>query len=49
LDWHFRKNRREKEKKNAKKAQSRAWYYILSDWIQFEELEDLEDRGKKNT
>lgn len=43
LDWHFRHNRREKA--NARKALSRKWYYDLSDWIQFEEVEDLEERG----
>jgi pre-mRNA cleavage complex 2 protein Pcf11 len=46
LDWHFRQNRREKD--SAKKAQSRKWYYDVSDWIQFEEIEDLEDRGQLN-
>jgi len=44
LDWHFRYNRRQKA--TAKKALSRKWYYDLSDWIQFEEIEDLEERGK---
>jgi hypothetical protein len=43
LDWHFRQNRREKG--NSKKALSRKWYYDLSDWIQFEEIEDLEERA----
>lgn len=44
LDWHFRQNRRERD--SARKAHSRPWYYDVSDWIQFEEIEDLEDRGK---
>ncbi|ODN00140.1 Pre-mRNA cleavage complex 2 protein Pcf11, partial [Orchesella cincta] len=43
LDWHFRQNRREKA--NARKALSRKWYYDMSDWIQFEEIEDLEERA----
>lgn len=43
LDWHFRQNRRERD--SARKAHSRPWYYDISDWIQFEEIEDLEDRG----
>lgn len=43
LDWHFRQNRRDKD--SARMAQSRKWYYDISDWIQFEEIEDLEDRG----
>lgn len=43
LDWHFRQNRR--GKKNARVANSRKWYYSLSDWKNYEELEDLEERG----
>lgn len=43
LDWHFRQNRRDRD--NVRKAQSRKWYYDVSDWIQFEEIEDLEERG----
>jgi len=38
LDWHFRQNRREKDEIN--KAHSRSWYYILQDWIQYEELSE---------
>ncbi|KMQ93559.1 pre-mrna cleavage complex 2 protein pcf11 [Lasius niger] len=44
LDWHFRQNRRERD--SARKAHSRPWYYDISDWIQFEEIEDLEDRAQ---
>ena len=40
LDWHFRMKRREKD--NAKKAKSRAWYYPTRDWIVSEEIEDEE-------
>ena len=38
LDWHFRQNKREKEEIN--KAQTRAWYYKLSEWIQYEEISE---------
>lgn len=49
LDWHFRQNRRERDSK--RKAHSRKWYYNRSDWIQYEEIEDAEERGesKKNS
>jgi hypothetical protein len=42
LDWHFRQNRRQKE---SGRKQSRGWYYSLSDWMQYEETEDPEERG----
>jgi pre-mRNA cleavage complex 2 protein Pcf11 len=38
LDWHFRMKRREKE--NAKRAQSRKWYFEQADWIISDEIED---------
>ena len=38
LDWHFRQNKKEKDEVN--KAHSRAWYYILMEWIQYEELSE---------
>ncbi|CAH1140150.1 unnamed protein product [Phyllotreta striolata] len=44
LDWHFRQNR--KGKRNSRIATSRKWYYSLSDWKNYEELEDLEEREK---
>ncbi|XP_034938196.1 uncharacterized protein Pcf11 isoform X2 [Chelonus insularis] len=44
LDWHFRQNRRERDP--TRKAHSRPWYYDIPDWIQFEEIEDLEDRAQ---
>ncbi|KAK9738323.1 CID domain [Popillia japonica] len=44
LDWHFRQNR--KGKRNIRKASSRRWYYSLSDWKNYEEIEDLEEREK---
>lgn len=44
LDWHFRQNR--KGKKNIRKASSRKWYYSLADWKNYEEIEDLEEKGQ---
>lgn len=44
LDWHFRQNRRDRD--SARKAHSRKWYYDVADWIQYEEIEDLEERGE---
>ncbi|XP_063537614.1 pre-mRNA cleavage complex 2 protein Pcf11 [Cydia strobilella] len=44
LDWHFRQNRRERD--SARRAHSRHWHYDLADWVQYEELEDLEEREK---
>ena len=41
LDWHFRVKRREKD--NAKKAESRRWYFEKVDWIISDEIE--EDKG----
>lgn len=46
LDWHFRQNR--KGKRNIRVAASRKWYYSLADWKNYEELEDLEERGNIN-
>lgn len=34
LDWHFRMNRKEKQK--LKKAMSRTWFYTTEEWIKFE-------------
>lgn len=44
LDWHYRQNRRERD--SARRAHSRKWYYEVSDWIQYEEIENLEEREK---
>lgn len=44
LDWHYRQNRRERD--SARRAHSRKWYYDVSDWIQYEEIENLDDREK---
>ncbi|GAB6025905.1 hypothetical protein CHUAL_011877 [Chamberlinius hualienensis] len=44
LDWHFRQNRREKD--SSRKALSRKWYYDVQNWVQFEEIEDVEERAR---
>lgn len=44
LDWHYRQNRREKE--SAHKTLSRKWYYSVADWIQYEEIENIDEREK---
>ncbi|KAJ7996237.1 hypothetical protein DPEC_G00235020 [Dallia pectoralis] len=44
LDWHYRLNRSEKD--ISKKVTHRRWYYSLMDWIEFEEIADLEERAK---
>ncbi|KAF6740011.1 Pre-mRNA cleavage complex 2 protein Pcf11 [Oryzias melastigma] len=44
LDWHFRQNHAGKQA--SKKVTHRRWYYSLTDWIEFEEIADLEERAK---
>ncbi|XP_072317852.1 pre-mRNA cleavage complex 2 protein Pcf11 isoform X2 [Eucyclogobius newberryi] len=44
LDWHFRQNHAGKVA--AKKITHRRWYYGLTDWVEFEEIADLEERAK---
>ncbi|XP_053564640.1 pre-mRNA cleavage complex 2 protein Pcf11 [Bombina bombina] len=44
LDWHYRQNRTEKDV--SRKITHRRWYYSLADWIEFEEIADLEERAK---
>ncbi|KAM4048171.1 pre-mRNA cleavage complex 2 protein Pcf11 [Anomaloglossus baeobatrachus] len=44
LDWHYRQNRTEKDV--SRKITHRRWYYSLKDWIEFEEIADLEERAK---
>ncbi|XP_053312660.1 pre-mRNA cleavage complex 2 protein Pcf11 isoform X2 [Spea bombifrons] len=46
LDWHYRQNRTEKDV--SRKITHRRWYYSLQDWIEFEEIADLEERAKSN-
>merc|ERR1711990_1368430 len=55
LDWHFRAKRREKD--NARKAQSRKWFFEKRDWIVSDEVEEemviptvaVEGNNKENT
>ncbi|KAK7925136.1 hypothetical protein WMY93_007446 [Mugilogobius chulae] len=47
LDWHFRQNHAGKVA--AKKVTHRRWYYGLTDWIEFEEIADLEERAKSQS
>ncbi|ROT72760.1 hypothetical protein C7M84_008805, partial [Penaeus vannamei] len=42
LDWHFRQNRRQQE--STKKANTRKFYFSIQDWLQYEEIEDVEER-----
>ncbi len=44
LDWHFRQNRRDRD--SSRRAHSRRWYYNVDDWIQYEEIEDLDERER---
>ncbi|XP_037125271.1 pre-mRNA cleavage complex 2 protein Pcf11 isoform X1 [Syngnathus acus] len=44
LDWHFRQNHAGKVA--GKKITHRRWYYGLRDWVEFEEIADLEERAK---
>ncbi|KAM9321154.1 pre-mRNA cleavage complex 2 protein Pcf11 [Gastrophryne carolinensis] len=44
LDWHYRQNRTEKDV--SRKITHRRWYYSLTDWIEFEEIAELEERAK---
>ncbi|MEQ2215781.1 hypothetical protein XENOCAPTIV_005920, partial [Xenoophorus captivus] len=46
LDWHFRQNHAGKVA--SKKVTHRRWYYSLTDWIEFEEIADLEERAKSH-
>ncbi|XP_065586016.1 pre-mRNA cleavage complex 2 protein Pcf11 isoform X1 [Cyrtonyx montezumae] len=46
LDWHYRQNRSEKDV--SRKITHRRWYYSLTDWIEFEEIADLEERAKSH-
>ncbi|XP_063287364.1 pre-mRNA cleavage complex 2 protein Pcf11 [Pelobates fuscus] len=42
LDWHYRQNRTEKDRKIT----YRRWYYSVQDWVAFVEIADLEERAK---
>lgn len=42
LDWHFRQNKKQQE--STKKANTRKFYFSVPDWLQYEEIEDVEER-----
>ncbi|XP_076041386.1 uncharacterized protein LOC143025504 isoform X2 [Oratosquilla oratoria] len=42
LDWHFRQNHKQRE--STKKANTRKFYLTIADWLQYEEIEDIEER-----
>lgn len=44
LDWHFRQNIKQQE--STKKANVRKFYFSIEDWLQYEEIEDVEERGE---
>ncbi|KAK2163156.1 hypothetical protein LSH36_84g01011 [Paralvinella palmiformis] len=46
LDWHFRQNKRGKDQMNMPKH--RDWYYTITEWIQYEEIGDLENRTQSS-
>lgn len=45
LDWHFRKNRREKD---GRRVAHRQWYFVVSDWLNYEEISDPDERAKSS-
>ncbi|XP_052616791.1 pre-mRNA cleavage complex 2 protein Pcf11-like [Peromyscus californicus insignis] len=44
LDWHYQQNRTKKDV--SRKVTHRRWYCSLKDWIEFEEIADLEERAE---
>ncbi|RXG71959.1 Pre-mRNA cleavage complex 2 protein Pcf11, partial [Armadillidium vulgare] len=42
LDWHFRMNKKQQD--STKKVNTRKFYFTMEDWVQFEEIEDIEER-----
>eukprot|EP01135_Chromosphaera_perkinsii_P009452 Nk52_evm10s1762 gene=Nk52_evmTU10s1762 len=42
LDWHFRMNRKEKEK--LKRASSRRWFMSEKEWLEYKEVDDKDDK-----
>ncbi len=46
LDWHFRMNNR--DSRNAKRAQSRAWYLRQFEWVISNEIEETTDEVVEN-
>ena len=41
LDWHFRQNRKKQD--GIKATTSRKWYYEVDEWLDYEEINDMED------
>ncbi|XP_041461947.1 uncharacterized protein LOC121413253 [Lytechinus variegatus] len=41
LDWHFRQNRKKQDGNKA--TTSRKWYYEVDEWLDYEEINDMED------
>ena len=44
LDWHFRMNKKQQD--SMKKANLRKFYLYLNEWLQYEEIDDSEERGR---
>jgi pre-mRNA cleavage complex 2 protein Pcf11 len=44
LDWHFRQNRRIKEK--DQKTISRDWYLTVDDWVEDRDIDVADKMGK---
>ncbi|KJE89119.1 hypothetical protein, variant 1 [Capsaspora owczarzaki ATCC 30864] len=42
MDWHFRANKRERER--DKNVRSRRWYLPVDDWLQYKETEEDDER-----
>lgn len=42
LDFHYRQNRKERE---GQLPTNRSWYYSATEWLQYEEIEDAEQRA----
>ncbi|XP_015776112.1 PREDICTED: pre-mRNA cleavage complex 2 protein Pcf11-like, partial [Acropora digitifera] len=45
LDWHFRKNRREKDNR---RVAHRQWYFVVKDWLGYEEISDPDERARSS-
>ncbi|RUS85315.1 hypothetical protein EGW08_006916 [Elysia chlorotica] len=44
LDWHFRQNKLEQEMEKV--AKNRKWFYSIPEWIQYEEIENTEEKSR---
>ncbi|XP_078371534.1 uncharacterized protein LOC144655193 [Oculina patagonica] len=45
LDWHFRKNRREKD---GRRVAHKQWFFTVKDWLNYEEISDPEERARSS-